>query len=123
MSFYILSSTLMGFLVNLLVTAVAVGIAAYVLPGVTVDGLIATIIVALLLGLANATVGRLLRVITAPINWITLGLMSLVIGVLMILLVDNVYAGFQVDGFWTAVIFAIIVGLVQIILNKFHKFD
>lgn len=82
----------MGFLVNLIITAIAVGVAAYLLPGVTVDGPIAAIIAALLIGLANASIGRLLRIITAPINWLTLGLMSLVIGVLMILLVDNVYS-------------------------------
>ncbi|MBP7848578.1 phage holin family protein [Patescibacteria group bacterium] len=62
----------MGFLINVIVTAIAVGVGAYVLPGVTVDGAIAAVIVALLLGLANASVGRLLRIITAPINRMTL---------------------------------------------------
>lgn len=113
----------MGFLINVIITAIAVGIGAYVLPGVTVDWVIAAVIVALLLGLANASVWRLLRVITAPINWMTLGLMSLVIWVLMILLVDNLYSGFEVAGFRTAVIFAIIVALVQMVLNKFHAYD
>lgn len=76
---FIFYYTTMGFLINVIITAIAVGIGAYVLPGVTVDGPVAAIIVALLLGLANASIGRLLRVITAPINRITLGLMSLVI--------------------------------------------
>lgn len=41
----------------------------------------------------------------------------------MILLVDSLYGGFEVAGFWTAVVFAIIVALVQMVLNKFHRYD
>ena len=107
-----------NFLVNLLISAIAIGIAAYVIPGVQVDGILAAIIVALLLWVANATVGSILRFITAPINLLSLWIMSFIIWVLMILLVSSLYGGFEVDGFWIAVLFALVVTIVQLIIKK-----
>ena len=107
-----------SFFVNLLISAIAIGIAAYILPWVQVDGVLAAIIVALLLWLANATVWAILRFITAPINLLTLWIMSFIIGVLMILLVSNLYGGFEVSGFWIAVLFALVVTIVQLIIRK-----
>lgn len=62
----------MKFLVSLLLSAVAVLAAAYLVPGVNVDGFVTALIVAVVLGLVNATVGVLLKFITAPLNWLTL---------------------------------------------------
>jgi putative membrane protein len=97
--------------------ALIVGVAAYLLPGVEVSGIWSAVIVALLLWLVNATLGFVLRFVTAPLNWVTLGLLSFVISVLLILLVDNLVVGFKVDGFWYAALFAIVVSVLRVILG------
>ena len=79
----------MKFIISLLLSGVAVFAAAYLVPGVGIDGFVTALIVAVILGLVNATIGFLLKMITAPLNWVTLGLVSLIINVLMVLLVDN----------------------------------
>lgn len=62
------------FLLNLLISGIAVLIASYLTPGVAVESLWVAILVALALSLVNATLGALLRMITFPINFITFGL-------------------------------------------------
>lgn len=79
----------MKFIISLFLSAVAVLAASYMVPGVVVDGFLMALIFAVVLGLVNATIGYFLKLITAPLNWLTLGLVSLVINVLMVLLVDN----------------------------------
>jgi putative membrane protein len=103
----------MKFLVSLLLSAVAVFAAAYIVPGVQIDGFMTALIVAIVLGLVNATIGLLLKMLTAPLNWLTLGLVSLVINVLMVLLVDNFITGFSANGFWAAAIFALVLAIIQ----------
>jgi putative membrane protein len=79
----------MNFIISLILSTIAVFAAGYIVPGVQIDSLTTALIVALVLGLVNATIGFLLKMITAPLNWLTLGLVSLIINVLMVLLVDN----------------------------------
>lgn len=107
----------MKFIISLLLSGVAVFAAAYLVPGVGVDGFVTALIVAVILGLVNATIGLLLKFITAPLNWITLGLVSLIINVLMVLLVDNFIAGFSTNGFWAAAIFALVLAIIQSFLG------
>lgn len=107
----------MNFLINLVIMAIIVGVAAYLLPGVEVGGVWDAVIVALLLGLVNATLGRILRFITAPLNRITLGLISFIISALMILLVDALVDGFAVANFWYAALFAIIISIIRVVFG------
>ena len=62
----------MKFLISLLLSALAVFVAAYLVPGVRIDGFITALIVAIVVGLLNATVGLVLKLMTAPLNWFTL---------------------------------------------------
>jgi putative membrane protein len=103
----------MNFLISLLLSAVAVFAAGYIVPGVQIDGFVTALIVAIVLGLVNATIGFFLKMLTAPLNWLTLGLVSLVINVLMVLLVDNFINGFSTNGFWAAAIFALVLAIIQ----------
>lgn len=84
---------------------------------VQIDGFVTALIVAIVLGLVNATIGFLLKLLTAPLNWITLGLVSLIINVLMVLLVDNFINGFSTNGFWAAAIFALVLAIIQSFLG------
>lgn len=62
----------MKFLISLILSALAVFAAGYIVPGVQVDSFMTAFIVAIVLGLVNATLGLLLKLITAPLNWLTL---------------------------------------------------
>lgn len=75
------------------------------------------IIVAVVLAVVNSTVGPILKLMTLPLNILTLGLMSLVINVLMVLLVAEIIPGFTLDGFFAGLVFAIILALVNVFLG------
>jgi putative membrane protein len=107
----------MGFIIKLLITAVAVVISSYILPGVHVDGFGSAIIVALVLAVLNAIVRPILVALSLPITFLTLGLFLLVINAIIILLADAVIGGFQVDGFLWALIFSVILSVITTIID------
>ncbi|MCZ4243482.1 phage holin family protein [Pedobacter punctiformis] len=107
----------MKLIIEVLLMGLAVFIGAKLVPGVTIDGYVNAIIAAVLIALANATIGFILRVLTFPVNFLTLGLVSFIISVLMILLVSNMMASFQVNGFLPAVFLAIVVALVKAVFG------
>lgn len=108
----------MKLIVQILLMGLAMLIGAYVVPGVQVDGYGSAIIAAILIALANATIGLVLRIFTLPLNLLTLGLISFIISVLMILLVDHFMTGFNTSGFIAAAILAIVVALVKMLLDS-----
>jgi putative membrane protein len=108
----------MGFIIKLLVTALAVWVAAYILPGVHLANDAKTIvIVALVLALLNAIVKPILIILTIPVTIVTLGLFLLVINALMVVWTSKLVSGFQVDGWVTAFLFSLIVSVVSSILH------
>ncbi len=94
-------------------SALAVIISAYVLPGVEVQDFITAIIVAIVLALVNFFVKPLLIIITIPVTILTLGLFLFAINAFMILMVDSFVDGFNVDGFWWALIYSLVLSLVS----------
>ncbi len=107
----------MRLIIEIIVMGLAVWLSAKLLPGVEVSGFWSAIVAAVLIALANATIGLLLRLFTFPINILTLGLMSFIITVLMVLLVSNIMDGFSVSGFWTAAVFAIVLAVIKMIFG------
>jgi putative membrane protein len=107
----------MRLLLNWLVAAVAIMVAAYLLPGVHVDGLCAALVVAIVLGLANALIRPILFILTIPINIITLGLFTLVINGLMVLLAARIVDGFSVSSLGWAVVFSVVLWLINLALR------
>lgn len=105
----------MRLIIEILLMGAAVAIAAYLLPGVTVAGFWSSIIAGILIALANATIGTILRILTFPINFLTLGLMSFIITVLMVLLVDSLMDSFNTNGFFSALLFAIVLALINML--------
>lgn len=110
----------MKLIIEILLMGVAVLLAAFLIPGVSVDGFGTAIIAGVLIALANATIGFLLRILTFPINFLTLGLMSFIISVLMILLVDSWMEGFHTSGFFTAMIFAIVLAIIKMLFGAIN---
>lgn len=103
----------MNTIVSLVISALAVILTAYLLPGVTVSGFLPAILVAIVLGFLNAFVKPILVVLTLPINIVTIGLFTFVINALIILLVSQIVPGFKVDGFLWALLFSVILSLVN----------
>jgi putative membrane protein len=112
----------MGFIIKVLVTGLAVWVAAYVLPGVQLENDAKTIIiVALVLALLNAIVKPILVILTIPVTIVTLGLFLLVINALMVVWTSKLVDGFKVDGWITALLFSLIVSVVSSILHSIAK--
>ncbi len=107
----------MRLIIEILLMGAAVAIAAYLLPGVDVANFWSALIAGVLIALANATIGTILRILTFPINFLTLGLMSFVITVLMVLLVDSLMSSFNTNGFFSAMIFAIVLALIKMLFS------
>lgn len=107
----------MRLIIEILLTGLAFYIGAKLVPGVEVAGYGSAIIAAVLIALANATIGFILRLLTFPINFLTLGLVSFIITVLMILLVDSLMTTFNTSGFFAAAFLAIIVALIKAVFG------
>ncbi len=111
----------MRFIIDVLLTGLAVFLAALILPesAVSVAGFGWAIVAGLIIAFVNATLGTVLRVFTFPLNLLTLGLISFIISVLMVQLTSYFMGSkFEVANFWWAAVFAIIVALIQILLNS-----
>jgi putative membrane protein len=107
----------MKILINLIVTAVIVYLLANFLPGVGVDGFGSSIIVVIVLSILNFIVKPLLQLISIPITILTLGLFLFVINALIIMLCGSLVGGFHVDGFWAALLFSLVLSIVQSIVG------
>ncbi len=110
-------------LLKLLLTAVAVMVLAYVLPGVTVASFWAAVIVAVVLGILRVIVKPILVFLTFPITLVTLGLFLLVINACIIMMADYFINGFKVDGFWWALAFSLALSFLQTILYSMIEKD
>jgi putative membrane protein len=108
-------------LVNWLLNAVALIIVAHIAPGFAVAGLGAALIAAAVIGLINATLGMLLKIVTLPLTLVTFGFFVLVINALMLMLASSVLRGFHVQGFGAALVGAIVLALVNVGLRWLVK--
>jgi putative membrane protein len=107
----------MGFLLRIVVNTLAIMLAASILPGIRVEGVVPALVGGLLLGLVNAVVRPVLIVLTLPITLLTLGLFLLVLNGLCFWLVASLVRGFSVAGFWPAFFGALLVTIVSWIMT------
>lgn len=107
----------MTFIFHWLIATLAVAITAYLLPGIRVTGFFAAFVTALILGLVNAFIKPILLVLTLPLNILTLGLFTLVINALMVMLTSVIVPGFEVRGFWWALLFSIVLAVINYVLG------
>lgn len=108
----------MNFIINLLVSALVVFTLANLLPGVSIAGYGSAIIVSIVIGLLTAFVRPILGILTLPITILTLGLFSFVITAVIILLASAIMGdSFHVDGFWHALLFGAVLGVVNSVVG------
>jgi putative membrane protein len=100
-----------------LINALALIAVAYLMPGVSVSSFGAALVAALVLGLINAVVRPILVLLTLPVTLLTLGLFIFVLNGLLFWMVGTWLEGFEVAGFWSAVLGAILFSLVSWLLS------
>lgn len=109
----------MKLIIRLVISTLAIVVAANLVPGVVVEGTTTAIIVAIVLGLLNTFLKPVLQILALPITIITLGLFYFVINVLIIYLATYLVDGFYVDGFISALLFGLVVSVVSAVLGMF----
>ena len=107
----------MRLILNWLLSALAVWIVSRFVPGIYVNGPMAALIAALVIGLINATIGFVLKILTFPLTILTLGLFWFVINALMLELASALVPGFEVRGFFAAFVGAIVLSVVSSVLH------
>jgi len=121
----------MNLIIRILLTAVLVMIIAHFMPGVALQGthgvssgnFMTAIYVAIVLGLLNLFVKPLLVLLTLPVTFFTFGLFLLVINAVIIMLCARLVEGFAVSSFWTALLFSLILSLLQSVIFSLTRGD
>jgi len=108
----------MNIFAYLVINTFAIAVAAYILPGIRVDGLFTAIVVAVVLGTINAFIKPILVFLTLPITIVTLGLFIFVINAALVMFAGYIIPGFQVDGFLWALLFSLVISLVSWFLSQ-----
>jgi len=96
------------------ISALAILISAYLLPGIMISGFFVAFVTAIVLGFVNVFLRPLLILLTLPITILSMGLFALVVNALLIMLTGAIVPGFYVDGFFSALLFSIILFLLII---------
>jgi putative membrane protein len=103
---------------RLLVLAAAIWVAAWLLPDVTITGGVWTYLwIAVLFAVVNMFVGPILHLISLPLTILTLGLFALVVNAALVGLTAALSSDFDIDGFWSALLAALVISVVSALLN------
>ena len=111
----------MKLILRILLSALAVVLLANLLSGIYVDSYTTAIIVAIVLSLLNFIVKPVLVILTLPVTILTLGLFLLIINAVIILLADQLVAGFGVENIWWALLFSLLLSFLQSIFFSILK--
>lgn len=109
----------MNFILKLILSTIAVLITAWLLPGVSIDenSFFTAFILAVVLAFLNAVLKPILVFLTIPVTILTLGFSYLVINALIIILAERLVEGFHVRGFFTALLFSIVLSIISSVLD------
>lgn len=114
----------MRFIIHLLATAAALWVATLLPIGIHVGAqnqIVTLVVVAIIFGLVNAVIKPIVAGLTCPLYLLTLGLFTFVVNALMLLLTSwlaqQVGLAFIVDGFWAALVGAVVIGIVSFVLS------
>ena len=111
----------MNFIIRLIITGLVAFALAYILPGIAIDSLWTSIVLALVLALLNGILKPILVILTLPISLLTFWLFLFVINALIILLAGRFVDGFVVNGFWWALLFSLLLSIITSALFKESK--
>lgn len=109
----------MNIILRLLILVAGIFLAAYLVPGIAVEGYWPAIKAAVLLGLINLFIRPVILLLTLPISLITLGLFTIVINGLILWSVGHIVDGFAVSGLLAAIVGSVVISILSIVLNRF----
>lgn len=115
--FYFPFYQIMKILIKILLSGIAIFVVTLLVPGAEAESLWSAILAGIVISLVNGFLGTLLRILTFPLNILTLGLVSFTISVLMIMLAGAMVPGFNTGGFLGTALFAILLSLVNMVLG------
>ncbi len=107
----------MRLLFNWLVSAIALWVVAQIVPGFQIRGLGSALIAVVVIGLVNATLGILLKILTFPLTIVTLGIFWWIINALMLWVASSFVPGFAIRSFGSAFVGAIVLALVNMLFQ------
>ena len=108
-----------GIIIRWLTLTAAIVLTSYLLDGIHVSGFLSALFAAAMLGILNAFFRPIALLLTLPINVLSLGLFTFVINALMLKMASGVISGFEVMGFWSAVIGSLMISTISWLLNSF----
>jgi putative membrane protein len=113
----------MNVLAKIIINTIAVLVVSYILPGIEISSFFDALVVAVVLALLNLLVKPVLIILTLPLTIVTLGIFLLILNGLMVMLAGALVDGFYVAGLFWAIIFSLLVSLVNGILGAkdLHK--
>lgn len=109
----------MGILLRWFMLTAAILLASYMVSGIEVHGFWGAFFAAAILGILNAFFRPILIILTLPLNILTLGLFTFVINAFLLKMVSGVISGFEVHGFWAAVLGSVVISIVSWVLSSF----
>ena len=111
---------LIRILLRLLVLTAAIWFTTWLVPDITVTGGFFTYLwIAVLFALVNAFIGPILHLVALPLTILTLGLFSLVVNAALVGITAALSKDFSIDGFWVAVLAALLISIFSAVLNVF----
>lgn len=108
-----------GFVIRMIIISLSLGIASYIVEGITIEGFFSLIIASLIIGFLNSFIRPVLIIMTIPLNILTFGLFTFVINAVLLLLTSQVVRGMSIEGFWAALAGTIIMSMLSFFLNLF----
>lgn len=114
---YVKLHSMQTILLKWLINALALYVTSYLVKGIEVSSAWALLLAAALLGILNAVIRPILIILTLPINILTLGLFTLIINGMMLWMVAFFIKGFVIQGFWPALLGALLISIISWIVN------
>lgn len=110
-------------LLQSVLSAVAVLFTAQILTGVQISGILDALLVAVVLSFLNTFLKPVLLILTIPVTLLTFGLFLLVINAIIIIVADSLLDGFNVNGFGWALLFSLILSVINALLQSMTGLD
>jgi len=111
----------MNLLLNWLLSTVALLLVTWIVPGFEISSFWSALLAAVVVGIINATIGFILKILTFPLTIVTIGLFWFVINALMLKLAAGIVPGFRINGFLPAFLGAIVLSIINLLFRITRK--
>lgn len=108
---------MIGIILSLVGNALALLVTTYFVPGVTIENYTTLFLAAISIGIVNAIIKPVLRLISLPITLVTFGIFALVVNAVCFMIAAYFVPGFEIDGFVTAIIGALVMSVASTVIN------